>query len=440
MTSAAGEVLPVPGAEVRVEETDGPRRAFDGITDAEGIARFPGVSAVPLAVRARKDLVAGRGSALGHGEGFRVDAVITLSQTATVTGVVRQPSDGAGLGGVNVLLDGGPWKGILGAGTTDAEGRFLIEGIPGGDGTVYRIRAEDPRTLRGGSSPVFVLAAGEAKEVDVTLRGIGSVTGVLRTFDGTRTLAGAEIDVSSHDEDGNESPALRVSTGEDGRYRADGVPEGTIVVRARVPLSGLAARATGRLVRRGRDADARPLGLSDGARARSRPGCLRQSPPRRRPRTRGPARSGGDPRDAFWRRSTTSPRSMRRSRCSSGPRSGSSRSTAAFCAGEPWPARPSSRTSAMPRSERCAFGSSSPTRTTTASSSPPPESSSSPAASPTSTGSRAVHRSGPTPRGTPLSRTWGAGRPDASSRRRRRRERVGRRRSPPSPPTARRAT
>ena len=254
------------GAQVRVEETEGPRRAFDGVTDAEGIARFPGVSAGPLAVRARKDLVAGRGSALGAGEGFRVDAVVVLAQTAEVTGVVRQPSDGTGLGGVNVLVDAGPWKGILGAATTDAEGRFLVEGLPGGDGTVYRIRAEDPRTLRGGSSPVFVLSAGEVKEFDVTLRGIGSVTGVLRTFDGTRTLAGAEVDVSSHAEDGTRQshasrldgrgraiPCRRSSRGNDPRSRPRSAV-GPLGPRDRV------AR------RRGRDADARPLGLADGPR------------------------------------------------------------------------------------------------------------------------------------------------------------------------------
>ncbi len=247
VANVSGAISPVVGAQVRVEEAEGPRRAFDGTTDAEGVALFSGVSAGPVAVRARKDLVAGRASALGAGEGFRVDAVVVLAQTAEVTGVVRQPSDGTGLAGVNVLVDAGSSRGILGAATTDAEGRFLVEGLPGGDGTVYRIRAEDPRTLRGGSSPVFVLSAGEVKELDVTLRAIGSVTGVLRTFDGTRTLAGAEVDVSSHAEDGHDSPALRVSTGEDGRYRADGVPEGTILARARVPLSGLSARAMGRL-------------------------------------------------------------------------------------------------------------------------------------------------------------------------------------------------
>ncbi len=269
VTIVSGAISPVAGAQVRVEETEGPRRAFDGVSDAEGIASFSGVSAGPVAVRARKDLVAGRAAVLGAGEGFRVDAVVMLAQTAEVTGVVRQPSDGAGIAGVNVLVDAGPWRGILGAATTDAEGRFLVEGLPGGDGTVYRIRAEDPQTLRGGSSPVFVLSPGEVKELDVTLRAIGSVTGVLRTFDGTRTLAGAEVDVSSHAEDGHDSPALRVSTGEDGRYRADGVPEGTILVRARVPLSGLSARATGSLTGEGAtltlDLSASPTGRVLGA-------------------------------------------------------------------------------------------------------------------------------------------------------------------------------
>jgi len=269
VTGTSGAVSPVAGAQVRIEETEGLRRALDGVADTEGMARFPGVCAGPIAVRARKDLVSGRGSTLGAGEGFRVDAVVALAQTAEVTGVVRRPSDGTGLGGVNVLVDAGPWKGILGVATTGADGRFLVEGLPGGDGTVYRIRAEDPRTLRGGSSPVFVLLAGELKEIDVTLRGIGSVTGVLRTFDGARALAGAEVDVSSNAEDGSESPEFRVSTGGDGRYRAEGVPEGTILVRARVPLSGLSARATGRLAGEGEtltlDLAASPTGRVRGA-------------------------------------------------------------------------------------------------------------------------------------------------------------------------------
>ena len=156
----------------------------------------------------------------------------------------------------------------------------------------------------------------------------------------------------------------------------------------------------GAALRRGRDVDARPL-LS---RPRRQDVCA--APSRRPPVVpcppAAPRRRCGSKRERparrAWRRNSTLRRSMRRSRCSSVSRSGSSPSTGAFCVGEPWPARPSSRTSATPRSERCVSGSSSPTRTTTAHSSPPPETSSSPAANPTNTGSRVVRRSGPTPR------------------------------------------
>ncbi len=251
VTESAGAVAPVAGAQVRIEETEGPRRALAGTTDGEGIARFTGVSAVPLGVVARTGLVSGRSAALGAGEGFRVETVVSLAEAAEVSGVVRHPSDGTGLEGVNVLLDAGPWKGILGAATTGAQGRFRIPEVPGGDGTVFRIRAEDPRTLRGGSSEAFGLAAGEVKNVDVTIRAIGSVTGVVRTFDGSRPLAGAEVDVTSSDEAGNGSPSLRVSTATDGTYRADGVPEGTVLVRARDGVSGLSASASGRLAGEG---------------------------------------------------------------------------------------------------------------------------------------------------------------------------------------------
>ena len=264
----AGSVGPVAGASVRVEETESPGRVFAGTTDADGGVRFAGVAAVPLAVRARKDLSGGRTAALGVGEGYRADALVTLAETATVTGTVKSPVDGAGLGGVRVVLDAGPRIGIRGATTTDADGRYILEDVPAG-GTVYRVRAEDPATLRRGTSSAFTVAPGESRAVDVTLHAVGSVTGVLRTFDGSRLLPGAEVDVASHEDDGPGSSVVRVSTGEDGRYRADGIPAGGIVVRARDGRSGLSARATGRLSTEGEvlalDLFATPTGRLRGA-------------------------------------------------------------------------------------------------------------------------------------------------------------------------------
>ena len=184
-------------------------------------------------------------------------------------GFVRLPSGGSVLERANVLLEAGPRREILGAATTDGEGGFQIAAIPAADGTVFRLRAEDPATLRRGLSPAFVVESGEVKNVDVVLRAIGSVTGVLRTFDGTTVLAGAEVDVTSTDEGDGTSPPLRVSTGADGRYRADGVPAGAVAVSSRIPVTGLSARAAGRLESEGEvlelDLAATPTGRVRGA-------------------------------------------------------------------------------------------------------------------------------------------------------------------------------
>lgn len=255
VAASGGTVTAVEGAQVRLTEMAGPRRFLDAVTDIDGVAVFENVTAGSIALSARKDLLGGRASVLGLGEGFRADATITLQGTGSVVGTVRAPADGSGIGAANVILwaPGGALGAIaIAAATTGADGSFALDDVPGGDGRAYWLTAEDPRSARRGRTAPFVLGVGETRAVDVTLRPIGSVTGTLRTFDGTSELPGIGVTVVSIDDSGGEVPSdLVVSTGPDGSYRADGVAAGQIRVRAFDPVTGLAAYATGTLVSEG---------------------------------------------------------------------------------------------------------------------------------------------------------------------------------------------
>ncbi len=273
---AGDDLVPVAGAQVRVDELEGERRSTTRTTDSDGIASFSNVTEGRIAVLARSGLVGGRASVFGSGEGFSVDAVVKLTGTAQVSGVVRSPVDGSPVANVNVLLvslgGGGLGIGPLAAMTTAPDGSFVFEELPAVPGALYRADAEDSGTLRRGSSATLALAPGDAKQADVTLNALGAVTGRLTTFDGATALEGAEVSVSSFESvPGSEHPrvtSLIATTDADGVYRVDGVPAGSISVRAHDEITGLSAVGSGTLVSEGQvvriDLRATPTGSVQG--------------------------------------------------------------------------------------------------------------------------------------------------------------------------------
>lgn len=273
---AGDDLVPVAGAQVRVDELEGERRSTTRTTDSGGIASFSDVTEGRIAVLARSGLLGGRASVFGSGEGFSIDAVVKLTGTAQVSGVVRSPADGSPVANVNVLLvslgGGGLGIGPLAAMTTAPDGSFAFDGIPAVPGALYRADAEDSGTLRRGHSATLALAPGDAKLADVTLNALGAVTGRLTTFDGATALAGAEITVFSFEaipgsEHARETRFL-ATTDAAGVYSVDGVPAGSISVRAHDDLTGLSAFGSGTLVTEGQvvriDLRATPTGTVQG--------------------------------------------------------------------------------------------------------------------------------------------------------------------------------
>ena len=273
---AGDDLVPVAGAQVRVDELEGERRSTTRTTDANGIAAFSNITEGRIAVLARSGLFGGRASVFGSGEGFSVDAVVKLTGMAQASGVVRSPVDGSPVANVNVLLvslgGGGLGIGPLAAMTTAPDGNFVFDGIPAVPGALYRADAEDSGTLRRGHSATLALAPGDTKQADVTLNALGAVTGRLTSFDGATALAGAEITVSSFEaipgsEHARETRFL-ATTDADGVFRVDGVPAGSISVRAHDEITGLSAVGSGTLVTEGQvvrvDLRATPTGTVQG--------------------------------------------------------------------------------------------------------------------------------------------------------------------------------
>ncbi len=265
------DLVPVPGAQVRVEELGGLRRSFTQTTDAAGRASFPNVTEGHLTVLGRLGLFAGRASVFASGEGFQVDGVVTLTGTARVYGTVRSPVDGSAVPNANVVLSslggGGLSIGPLAAGTSAADGSYDLSDVPAVDGATYRVEAEDSGTLRHGRSTPFVLAAGDDREIDVIFRPRGSVAGRLTSFDGVTPFAGVPVDVRWEASAAGER-WITVTTDGDGLYRADGVPAGSVSVSAYDALTGLSARGSGTLSSEGEvvtiDLRATPTGRVQG--------------------------------------------------------------------------------------------------------------------------------------------------------------------------------
>ncbi len=252
---SGNDLVPVAGAQVRIDELRGLRRSFTATADGSGTVSFSKVTEGDVTVLARSGLLSGRSSVFGSGEGFALDAVVRLSGTARVFGVVRNPADSSPARNINVVLaslgGGGLGLGPLAAATTAADGSFDISDVPAVAGAIYRVDAEDSGTMRRGQSNTLILSQGDQKQADITLNALGSVTGHLTTFDGATALTGAQVTVWSFEPiPGSEKPRtteLVASTDASGIYRVDGVPSGTIQVRSHDDLTGLSASGSGTL-------------------------------------------------------------------------------------------------------------------------------------------------------------------------------------------------
>ncbi|MDA1193896.1 MAG: carboxypeptidase regulatory-like domain-containing protein, partial [Planctomycetota bacterium] len=212
---------PVQGAEVTIMQTGWAAMASmwvgtpSGVTGADGVYVLTGVTPGTYRLLA----VAGGFSPPGGEEGVEitigegggaVERDLELIAAGSVTGTIRDPA-GEPIAGGRIRIRPGPTEGeggrggrrganmareILTSGTrpadrTDESGVYRLEGL--GTDTMWVVQAESDEYVSGESKP-FKLAAGELKELDITMLPGGSLRGVVVGESGQR-LAGARVQV-----------------------------------------------------------------------------------------------------------------------------------------------------------------------------------------------------------------------------------------------------
>jgi hypothetical protein len=210
---------PPPG-DRRSQDAVAPSPADAGKTAATRASGRPGLSdtAAPPAPAAAAAAAAPAGA--GAIEGRALDA-----------------DTGTGMGGVDVVAFA---RGFERATRTEADGRFVIEPVPGGRVVVIAF-PEDCED----ATETFELGAAERRQVTFALRAGAAVTGVITGPRGP--VAGATVLVQAAGDP--PKPLLRAREAradEAGRYRVAGLPPGRAILVARAP--GLAPPAIEREV------------------------------------------------------------------------------------------------------------------------------------------------------------------------------------------------
>ena len=228
---AADGVTPVPGASVNLEQGTYPRDTLGGNrTDAAGqvtlVNLFEGAYAVCAQAGSGLTTLYGRAGATVE---FGGNAVVTVQLTPTATlagrfllrdGVTPVPSAQVAIGNIGFT-------------TTDANGEFIVGGIPLG---TYRLVTQNPVTGVGASAQVTLAVNNSTNRVALVETSLGEVAGFVIGSYGTNLVPGATVTLRIGD---GITPARSVTTGGDGAFRFPAVPAGPFTLLASDPVRGL---------------------------------------------------------------------------------------------------------------------------------------------------------------------------------------------------------
>ncbi len=235
----------VPGAEVTIRFDDGLNPERTVTTDPTGRFRFPASPAGGFQISARDPQSPGLNASRN---GTLPDNVATLDFDVALTPLgnvlvrVRQPD---GLPAVGALVT------VPGAGErpAEADGSVRFAGLPLG---TRRIIARDGLLERSRSvaqGDAQLTTAGQTAEVELTLSGVGEISGRAFQSDGTTPVPAGSIVTLLGSRLVEEPPPANAQTGSDGNFRFGNVGLGDN--RLTLKSGGLSASATVRLVSNG---------------------------------------------------------------------------------------------------------------------------------------------------------------------------------------------
>ena len=227
----------VEGAEISLREKieDGRfARTYYALSNESGIAVIDHVLEGQFRIMAESDIYS---SQLTYGEiaeGEVVNLTLTLEPTATLTGTVYAPDGVTPLENVKVQVVGGGtgWRSCI----TDADGTYMFENRPLG---TYLLEAYEGGTidalgnylggqLRARIRDIPLDAPNDVVAVDVTLVGLGTVTGQVFMPGGIATAPDMPVTLRSLTPDYGKTWSLDTDGG--GFYSVDRVPVGDFIV------------------------------------------------------------------------------------------------------------------------------------------------------------------------------------------------------------------
>jgi hypothetical protein len=230
VTATASDGVPLAGASVRIRRATDPPTSnptVAGTTNAAGQFTIPNVPIGTFLVRVVHPRTSNLfmdtpGSLPANGANvplsFVLPAVSDLRVTATT-------SAGAPVPGAFVSVRRPGSTSFSGAGSTDANGQFTVQAVWG----AYTLRVDHPSSVPslGVEVPGEITASNLLIPVSVTLKGAGTITGVVRRADG-QPAEFVEVEIRAL----NVSYGEYVSTDGDGAYEFEEVPPGAFVVVA----------------------------------------------------------------------------------------------------------------------------------------------------------------------------------------------------------------
>ena len=230
---------PVPDASVVVRKGSFPSEDFDLVTGADGQAflgnAFEGSYSVQASAVIGPTRIRGsKGATVLRGE--TTTATVVLQATGTIRGRFLEDDGVTPVPFAQIILGGG-----IGFATTDAGGAFEVIGLPLG---AYRLIATEPVSGRLGVATTSLGFDGQVVDLILLVRSLGEVRGGVLNSARSGFVPGAVVTLRPSD---GLTPERQVTTGPDGRFTFPGTAEGSFVLAATDPVSGLRGSASGRL-------------------------------------------------------------------------------------------------------------------------------------------------------------------------------------------------
>ncbi|WP_290518071.1 Ig-like domain-containing protein [Alcanivorax sp.] len=221
---------PVPNVQVTVNAQNTQSQfsdSYNAETDNEGIAAFTNVLAGSLSIKAFDPIDRLGGmieTSLLAGESIEV--VLSLEPSADILGVVYLADGVTPASNITLTAQPGDNKAV-----TAADGRFRFNMLPLARAP-YRITARDANDVqRARVDDVNLTQDGEQRQLDITLEGIGSVSGVVYNPGGASVANNTYVVLNSSVPGANE---LTTRTNAHGMYAFHRVPEGQFTVEASI--------------------------------------------------------------------------------------------------------------------------------------------------------------------------------------------------------------